>query len=179
MSRLKKAGRTPWLLSTGLVILLCSTGCSVARTAGKEAAQGAWDFAQAELSKRVDALSARADALAGETNAKIEAATPSLILRTRDALTPQINSAIDAGAEKLQAGFDAKLAEIKAKRDSGQPLTPLEWFYLALGASGLGAGGIKMGNALLRKVLGTTMPVDHEEIAKAVVAALPVPPKPS
>lgn len=147
-----------------VVFLTVLTGCmGTAREAGRQAAAGAFEVAQAELSKRLDAVQVRIDAEAAKANAALEAKAPAIILAVRDSLTPQIDAAIQKGGDSLQATLDARIMAAEAKRKGGEPLSPMEWFYIALGASGLGAGGVATGKAALRRILGLKIPVERQD----------------
>ena len=71
--------------------------------------------------------------------------------------------------------IEAKVQAAQAKRDTGSPLNTMDWFWLAVGASGLGAGGVATGKAALRKLLGLRVKIDPESLPDH----LQEPPKPS
>lgn len=142
-----------------LTVLL--SGCSAQmKEAGRQAALGAFEAAQGQINQRIADVQARVDAEATRANAALEARTPAIILAVRDSLTPQIDAAIQKGGDSLQATLDARIMAAESKRKGGEPLSPLEWFYIALGASGLGAGGVATGKAALRRLLGLKVPID-------------------
>lgn len=163
------------------ICLVILAGCAAQmREVGRQAATGALDVVQGQINARIADVSARVDAEAARANAALEAKAPAIVLQARDALAPQIDAAVTKGGDALQASLDAKILAAQAKRTGGEPMTPLDWFWLALGASGAGAGGVSIAKSALRKILGLTAPVDQDALAEAVAAKLtprgPAPP---
>lgn len=155
------------------ILILTMAGCAAQmREAGRQAAAGAFEIAQTELSKRLDAVVARVDSAADRAHLEIEAKTPDIVKSVRDAMAPQINAAIDAGAAKAQGALDAAVADLRAKQERGETLNWWQWLILNVLGTGMGTTGILTVRGAARKILGTTVPVDHAEIADAVAAKL-------
>lgn len=149
-------------------ILLLIPFCFGCQTAGRDAAIGAFDAGKARLEAwyqdKKPVLLAEAKDIAGQLadKAKVEAQAYAV-------------EKLDTVAAKAQASIDTSVAAAKAKQDSGAPLSGLDWFWLAVGASGIGAGGVASAKAMLRALFDSKVAIDPASLPDH----LQTPPKPA
>lgn len=153
-------------------------GCkSTAQNAGRNIVEGAFDGARSTVDKWWKEREPEFLAKAEEANRKAEAAALAKVEEkigpaaakaveanlpvVRAFVEPLIDKGLDRGEELIMSKVEAKAAEIRAKQESGQPLDTLDYFWLFLAASGLGAGGVTTAKAMIRKLLGLKIPVER------------------